>query len=179
MSIFDVIIITFILILGVKGFFNGFIREIAGFIGIVGGLYLASIYYHKAGIFINDNLFIIKNSSAIDLVGFVIVFFSFWMLCIFIGFLLSKMFKVSSFGFFDKLLGLVFSAGKFFIIISIILALFFKIDFIKRRVKNFYENSKLMPIMLKTGEKFININIKSLEKNYKDVKISNINLKGE
>jgi len=179
MSIFDGIIIVFVLILGVKGFFNGFIKEIAGLIGIVGGLYLASIYYHQAGLFINENLISIKNPSAIDLVGFIGVFFGFWVVCVFIGFLLSKILKISALGIFDRLLGLVFSAGKFFIIISIVLALLYKIEFVKKKFEYVYKKSKIAPIMLQIGDKIINLNPKKLEKNFKNVKIPNINLKGD
>jgi len=179
MSIFDAIIIIIIMILGIKGFFNGFIKEIAGFIGIVGGLYLASIFYHQVGVFINDNLMVIKNHSAIDLVGFVEVFFGFWVVCLFIGFLLSKILKIAALGIFDRLLGLIFSAGKFFIIVSVILTLLYQVEFFKEKFENIYKNSKLAPIMLQIGEKIINLNPKELEKKFKNVKIPNINLKGD
>jgi len=160
MSIFDVIIITFILILGIKGFFNGFVRELAGLIGLIGGLYLASIYYHQVGVYINNNLINIKNSSAIDLVGFVAVFFIFWIISIFIGFLLAQILKLSSLGILDRLVGVVFSAGKFFVIFSIVLALIYQIKFLRKEFNLLFQNSKLIPIMLYIGEKVINIDNK-------------------
>jgi len=179
MSVFDGIIIAITLILAVKGFFNGFIKEIAGLVGLIGGLYLASIFYHKAGVFINENLFTIKNHSAIDLVGFIGVFFGFWIVCVFVGFLLSKILKIAALGIFDRLLGLIFSAGKFFIIVSVILALLYQIEFFKEKFANVYKNSKLAPIMIEIGEKIINLDPKELEKNFKNVKIPNIKLKGD
>ena len=117
MSIFDGVIIGITLLLAIKGFFNGFIKEIAGLVGIIGGLFLAGEYYHKAGIFINENLITIKNPSAIDLVGFISIFIGFWLLAVFIGFLLSKILKVSSLGVFDKILGFIFAGAKFFILV--------------------------------------------------------------
>jgi len=160
MSIFDAIIIIIIMILGIKGFFNGFVRELAGLIGLIGGLYLASIYYHQVGVYINNNLINIKNSSAIDLVGFVAVFFIFWIISIFIGFLLAQILKLSSLGILDRLVGVVFSAGKFFVIFSIVLALIYQIKFLRKEFNLLFQNSKLIPIMLYVGEKVINIDNK-------------------
>jgi len=176
---FDLIIISITVLLAIKGFFNGFLKEIAGLIGIIGGLYLASVYFHQAGIYINKNLITIKNPSAIDLIGFISIFLGFWIVTVFIGFLLSKILKISSLGIIDKLFGLIFSAAKFFILVSIIIALIFKINFVKEKLDLVYKKSKLMPYMIKIGDKIININPKTIEKSIKNVKIPNINLKGD
>jgi membrane protein required for colicin V production len=78
MNLLDGIIIAITLILAIKGYFNGVIKEVAGLIGIVGGLFLASKFYHQTGIYINDNLLTIPNKSAVNLVGFIVVFVGFW-----------------------------------------------------------------------------------------------------
>ena len=171
MSIFDGVIIAIIIILAIKGFFNGFIKEIAGLVGIVGGLFLASKYYHMAGEYINNNLFTIKNPSAIDLIGFISVFIGFWILAVFIGFLLSKILKISALGIFDKLLGLIFSAAKFFILVSVIFALLYKIEFLKEKMNNYTKNSFIFPVMIKLGDKIINLKPEDITNNIKNVKI--------
>jgi len=169
--IFDAIIISIILILGIKGFFNGFIKEIAGLVGIIGGLFLASKYYHIAGVYINNNLFTIKNPSAIDLIGFISVFIGFWILAVFVGFLLSKILKISALGIFDKLLGLIFSAAKFFILVSVIFALLYKIEFVKEKINSYIKNSFMFPVMIKVGDKIINLKPEDITNNIKNVKI--------
>jgi len=179
MNMFDAIIIAITLLLAIKGFFNGFLKEIAGLVGIVGGLYLAAVYYHPAGVYINNHLITIKNPSAIDLIGFISVFLGFWIFAVFVGFLLSKILKISSLGIIDRILGLIFSAAKFFLLVSIIVALLYKIDFVKEKMQKIYKNSRLVPIMVKIGDKIININPKEIEKNIKNVKIPHINLKGD
>jgi len=179
MSMYDAVIIAITLLLAIKGFFNGFLKEIAGLVGIIGGLYLAALYYHYAGVYINDHLITIKNSSAIDLIGFISVFLGFWIFAVFVGFLLSKILKLSSLGIIDRILGLIFSAAKFFLLVSIIVALLYKVDFIKEKMQKIYFDSRLMPIMVKIGDKIININPKEIEKNIKNVKIPYINLKGD
>ena len=179
MSMFDAIIIAITLLLAIKGFFNGFLKEIAGLIGIIGGLYLAAIYYHQAGLYINENLITIKNTSAIDLIGFISLFLGFWVFAIFVGFLFSKILKLSSLGIFDRILGVIFAAAKFFLLVSIIVALLYKVDFIKEKLRKIYFDSRLMPIMIKIGDKIININPKEIKKTIKNVKIPHINLKGD
>ena len=179
MTMVDIIIISITLLLAIKGFFNGFIKEIAGLIGIIGGLYLASVYYQKVGNYVNENLFTIPNHSAIDLVGFIFVFLGFWIFCVFVGFLFGKILKISALGIFDKLLGLVFAAAKFFILVSIIIALLHKVDFINEKIEKLEKKSELYPVMLKIGQKIININPKMIKKSMKNVKIPLNNLKGD
>jgi membrane protein required for colicin V production len=169
---FDAIILGITLILAIKGFFNGFVKEIAGLVGIIGGLYLASKYYHFAGVYINNNLFEIKNASAVDLVGFIAVFVGFWIGAVFVGFLINKILRISALGMLDKILGFIFSGAKFFLLISIIIVMLYKVEFIKEKTKDYVKNSLIFPICLLVGEKIINITPEDLENFTKNVKIS-------
>jgi len=171
MNLFDAIILAVTLILAIKGFFNGFLKEIAGLIGIVGGLYLASVYYHQAGVYINRHLFEIKNTSAIDLVGFIAVFVGFWILAVFVGFLFSKILKISALGALDRILGFIFAGAKFFILVSVIVALLVKIEFIRQKINSYVKNSIVYPVMIKVGDSIINLNPQKIEKSLKNVKI--------
>ncbi|EDM24162.1 CvpA family protein [Caminibacter mediatlanticus] len=175
MNIFDAVIIGITLILGIKGFFNGFIKEIAGLIGIIGGLFLASKFFHPVGIYINEHIFKINNQSAIDLVGFIVVFVGFWIVAIFIGFLFGKILKLSALGVFDRILGFIFSSMKFFILVAIILTLLYKVQFIRENIQKYVKNSVVFPLMINIGDKIINISPKELEKkvtnSFKNVKI--------
>ena len=172
MSIFDGIVIAIILILAIKGYFNGIIKELAGLIGIIGGLFLASKFFHQTGVYINDNLFNIPNKSAVDLVGFVVVFVGFWVLSVFIGFLLGKILKISALGGLDRILGFVFSGAKFFLLISIIVAMLWQVAFIREKMQSISKNSFMLPVLVESGKKIINITPQDLEKLGKNVKIS-------
>ena len=172
MSLFDAVIVGITLILGIKGFFDGFIKEIAGLVGIIGGLFLASKFYHDAGVYINSYIFHIPNKSAIDLVGFVAVFVGFWVFAVFIGFLLGKILKISALGALDRILGFIFASAKFFILVSVILTLLFQVAFIRENIQKYSQNSVVFPFMIKLGDKIINISPKELEKSIKNVKIS-------
>jgi membrane protein required for colicin V production len=172
MNIFDGIIIAVTLILAIKGYFNGIIKELAGLVGIIGGLYFASQFYHVTGMYIYDNLYRIPNKSAVDLVGFIVVFVGFWVLTVFVGFLLGKILKISALGALDRILGFVFSGAKFFLLVSIIVAMLSQVAFIREKMKNYTKNSFTYPLLVKIGEKIINITPQDLEKLGKNVKIS-------
>ena len=172
MSLFDAVIVGVTLILGIKGFFDGFIKEIAGLVGIIGGLFLASKFYHDAGVYINNYIFHIPNKSAIDLVGFVAVFVGFWVFAVFIGFLLGKILKISALGALDRILGFIFASAKFFILVSVILTLLYQVAFIRENIQKYSQNSVVFPFMIKLGDKIINISPKEIENSVKNVKIS-------
>jgi membrane protein required for colicin V production len=172
MNLFDGIIIAITLILAIKGYFNGIIKEVAGLIGIIGGLFLASKFFHQTGIYINDNLFEIPNKSAVDLVGFIVVFVGFWVITVFIGFLFGKILKLSALGALDKMLGFIFSGAKFFFLVSIIVAMLWQVAFIREKMQNMTKKSLMFPILVKIGKKIINITPHDLENLAKNVKIS-------
>ena len=156
-NIFDVVVIIITLILAIKGFFSGIIREIAGLIGIGLGIFVGTIYYKEAGEFINLYIFKIQNESAINIVGFVGVFIAIWGGMIFIGWILSKLLKVSNLGFIDRIGGLVFSAGKFFILVSVIITMLSQIEALKSNLEKYQKNSIMWPIMNNVGETLIHI----------------------
>ena len=163
MVLFDIVIFTIVIMLGIKGFMNGFVKEVFGLIGIAGGFIIASKYYHITGMYINDNLINIKNKSAIDLVGFIITFISFWVICIFLGFLFNKILKISALGYVDRILGVLISSLKFLVMISIVLYLLCQIEFVKNKLNNWLENSISYHLMLNIGENIL----KYLPKNEK------------
>jgi membrane protein required for colicin V production len=171
MNIIDAVLIGITLILGIKGFFNGFVKEIAGLIGIIGGLILAAKFYMPAGEYINAHIFHIPNHSAIALVGFIAVFVGFWILAIFVGFLLGKALKLSALGVIDRIFGFIFASLKFFLLVSVIIALLYQVQFIREKMQKYTKHSFVIPVMLKTGDKIINIKPEDLEKTVKNVKI--------
>jgi len=167
MNMFDAIIIGITLLLAIKGFFEGFVKEIAGLIGIIGGLIVASKYNHQVGEYINSYIFQIPNKSAIDLVGFVAVFVGVWLFAVFIGFLITKILKVSSLSGLDRIFGFIFSGAKFFVLVSVIVALLYKIQFVKEYIEKYVKDSYVFPITLKVGDYVMNFSTKE----FKDVKI--------
>jgi membrane protein required for colicin V production len=168
-NVFDVIVISITLILAIKGFMSGIIKELAGIAGIIGGVFLGSMFYAKAGEYINASIMKIPNESAINVVGFVAVFMLTWVIAVLIGMMLSKILKVAQLGILDKIGGVIFSAGKFFLIVSIIVTMLSQIEAFSS-LKKYQKNSLMWPIMNKVGQYLIHIKPEDIQKNIDDIK---------
>jgi len=171
-NVFDAIVIAVTLILAIKGYFSGLIKELAGLIGIGVGLFLASIYYAKAGAYINESIFKISNESAINVVGFVAVFVIAWLVIILVGMLLAKILQVAKLGFIDRIGGIIFSAGKFFVLVSVIVTMLSQIEALKSTLEKYQKDSIMWPIMNKVGQTLIHIKPEEVTKKIDTLKES-------
>jgi membrane protein required for colicin V production len=155
-SIFDIVFIFIILLLGIKGFLRGFIKEIFSLIGIVGGIFIASRAAFDIGNLLAPIL-LLENSSSIKAIGFIVTIIGFWILMYILGLIFSKISSFSGLGIFDRLFGFVFSASKIFFIISIILYALSNIYFLQNRLQKSLSSSILYPKLLDVGSYIIKI----------------------
>ena len=148
-SIFDLIVGSIILLLGLKGILNGFFKELFGLIGIVGGIFIGSRVANEVGTFLSNAIFKFDSPAAINFLGFLVTLASFWGVMLFAGILFKKFSNMSGLGFMDKVLGFVFGSGKFFFIASVIV---FAIYNFKAVRDNFnMEGSIMFPALVETG----------------------------
>jgi len=170
---FDVIVIALIVMLGLKGLFRGFVKEIFALIGLVAGVYIASRNAEFTGHLISDNLLPIDGNNTLMLVGFVITLVVVWIIAYILGGLVSKIFAASGLGIFDRLLGFVFGAGKVFFILAIIVFAVSQIQIINAKLQENTKNSIMYPLLKQAGEVIIKIDPvevqKDIEKNIDDV----------
>ncbi len=154
-SIFDIISLSLIFILGIKGVINGFIKEIFGLVGIVGGIFVASRFADQAGELISTNLYKLDSSATLYIVGFIAVLIVFWIISLFIGHLLESMMKMSGLGGLDKLAGFVVGSAKVFLVFSILAVTLSNIEFIKKQADEYMSKSFMYPIFIETGSYII------------------------
>lgn len=148
-SIFDLIIGSIILLLGLKGILNGFFKELFGLLGIIGGIFIGSRLANEVGTFLSNAIFKFDSPAAINFLGFLVTLASFWGLMLFAGIIFKKFSKISGLGYMDKVLGFVFGSGKFFFIASVIV---FAIYNFKAVRDNFdMEGSIMFPALVETG----------------------------
>ncbi len=148
-SIFDLIVGSIILLLGLKGILNGFFKELFGLIGIVGGIFVGSRVSNEVGTLLSDAIFKFDSPAAINFLGFLVTLALFWGTMIAAGMLFKKFSKMSGLGLMDKILGFLFGSGKFFFIASVIV---FAIYNIKAVRNNFdMEGSIMFPALVETG----------------------------
>ncbi|ARJ55820.1 CvpA family protein [Campylobacter cuniculorum] len=153
---FDVFILGFTLLLGLKGILNGLIKEAFGLLGIVGGVFIASKYSNQAALFIQDTFYKIQNESLASFVGFLALLILFWIFCLLFGNLLSKMVKLSGLGFLDRLGGFLFGGVKVFLIFAILVFCISRINFLNEKLENFAKDSYTLSLLKNAGSYIMN-----------------------
>ncbi len=120
-------------------------------IGIIDGIFIASRVDDSVGKIINDSVLKFQNDAAISFTGFLVTLALFWLFMIAIGLIFKKLSSVSGLGIFDKILGFIFSASKFFLIASVILYATYNIKAMRANLDSMMQNSVLFPILVNTG----------------------------
>ena len=148
---FDLVSVSIILLLGLKGIINGFFKELFGLVGIIGGIFIASRIGDEVGQYLSDLIFNFENSAATSFTGFLATLAIFWLLMIAVGYAFKKLSHLSGLGIYDKLLGFIFGASKFFLIAAVIAHAAYNIKAVKSTVDSAFESSIVFPILVSTG----------------------------
>jgi len=156
-SLLDLISIALILFLGIKGIFRGFIKEVFGLVGIIGGIYVASRYAQIAGEYIDHNFLNLQNKGSLYLIGFIAVLILFWLFAVMVGFLLQKLVHSSGLGPVNMALGFIVGAAKVFLIFSVIIYVFSNIGVFRASVDNIFKGSMMYPIFQEWGARIVKV----------------------
>ncbi len=159
---FDITIGAIVLILGIKGFMNGFIKEVFGLAGLVGGVYFASRFAPEAATFIDTNFLHLENSALLKLLGFLVILVAIWLTATIVGSILSKLTSASGLGFVNRLLGFVAGGGKYFLIFALIVTALSNVTLVKENMQKHVKDSVLYPYLLKAGSAIINLDPKTI-----------------
>lgn len=165
LSLFDMISVALILILGIKGIVNGFVKEVFGLVGIIGGIYFASRYAPEAGALIDSHVFKFGNQAALYLFGFIAVLVLFWVCSLFLGYLISQALSLSGLGIIDKLTGFLVGSLKIFFVFSIFAVTMNNIEFIKTKLEPYTQKSMMFPIFLEAGKYIVKLDTKQMFEN--------------
>lgn len=162
--IFDLVIIAFVLILGIKGILNGLIREIFGLIGIIGGIIVATRFGFETGDLISHKIYHIDGKEVIYFVGFLSVLICFWLASLILGKLLSKLVGMSGLGFLDRLGGFFIGSAKIFFVVCILLSVISNITVLNNKISPYFKGSIVYPICISTGQWILNIKPNTIKK---------------
>src|SRR6056300_994221 len=97
LAVFDIVILSITLILGLKGLMKGLVKEVFGIIAIVGSVFVASRTSTDVGNLVAPILGL-ENPNTISLIGFVASLIGFWFIVYIIGTIVSKMFAAAGLG---------------------------------------------------------------------------------
>ncbi len=185
LSYFDITIVALMLLLGIKGFLNGFIKEVFGLIGLIAGVYLASRLSADAAQFLNANFLDIKNMALLKLIGFLAILTLIWLSSVILGAIVAKLMHKDERTFFGSFGGFVAAVCKYFIVFSLIVTVLSQAQLSKDKLQKYIQNSYLYPYMLKVGSFLVNINNTTqalnihVDTDEKDTKIKNIQIKSK
>jgi membrane protein required for colicin V production len=112
----------------------------------------------NVGQLINNSLLKFENSAAINFTGFLVTFGLFWLFMVGVGLIFKKLSLLSGLGFFDKILGFIFSAGKFFLIAAVILYSTYNIKVMRPNLDKIMHNSMLVPVLVEAGRFIMKLN---------------------
>ena len=151
LNYFDITVSLIILFLGLKGIINGFFKELFGLVGIIGGIFVASRTGDIVGQYISDLIFKFENNAAISFTGFLVTLAIFWLFMVGVGMIFKKLSSISGLGIFDRILGFIFGASKFFLIAAVIAYATYSVKAMKGTIDSISKNSFMFPIMVETG----------------------------
>ncbi len=150
MSTLDIIVLFLVFALGLKGFLHGFIKEIAGLVAIVGGIFLASRFSPSFTDFF-VHMFNLKSATTASVVSFIALFAVIWFGITFAASLVSKAVDMSGMGIADKILGFVAAGGKIFLILSVIVFALSNISLLQNKLAEAAKDSFMFEPMRATG----------------------------
>jgi len=159
---FDVTISAIVLILGIKGFMQGFIKEVFGLLGLVGGVYFASRLSDKAATFIDTNFLHLENASLLKLIGFLAILIVIWFSATILGTIFSKLTSESGLGFLNRLFGFIAGGGKYFLIFALIVTALSNVTLVKDNLEKYVNDSVLYPYLKEAGSYLINLDTSDL-----------------
>ena len=137
---FDIAIIVLMGYTIIRGIFRGFIREIAGIIGLLAGFYIAYGYYGHLSPLLERW---ISDPAYRDITAFIIVFCATALLIIGLGMLVRLIVKMLLLGVVDRIFGAVFGAVKGALIVSLLLVVL--VNFLPAGGADLIARSRLAP----------------------------------
>ena len=167
-SIFDLIIITITLILGLKGLFRGLIKEVFGIIGIIGAIFVASRISKETGDLLAPVL-VLQNEATIKLIGFITALLAVWLVVYTAGVIVSKIFSASGLGVVDRMFGFIFGASKVFLIFSVIAYSLYQVQSFRKVMDEKFNNSFVMPHLISVGSVIIKLDTSAITTNVNKV----------
>ncbi|HFQ61330.1 MAG TPA: CvpA family protein [Epsilonproteobacteria bacterium] len=154
---FDVVISAIVLLLGIKGFMHGFIKEVFGLVGLVGGVYFASRLSGTAADFIDKNFLHLENVALLKLIGFLSILILIWLGATILGSIFSKLTSASGLGFLNRLFGFIAGGGKYFLIFALIVTALSNVSLVKDNLEKYVKDSILYPYLKEAGSYLINL----------------------
>lgn len=142
MNIFDIITIIVLILAAIAGARKGFIVQLFSLLSIVGGILIASAYGPSAGEALN------LDPAYSKIVGYIVTFIATAIAASLVARILAKLFSAMGLGGLDTLLGVVLSAVKYMLVLSVVFTTFERLNTNMQMVEaQHFESSKSFRIV--------------------------------
>jgi len=158
-NIFDIVVIALILLLSMKGLFSGFTKELFSAIGLIGGLYAATLFNTDAAQYIYSNVTDALSVPVLKLIATVVIFLVVWYVASLIGRGLSLIGDSEYISTTSRLAGMFVKMVTLFLIFSLITFALSTKPQVSERFKDTLSQSKLYPLLRDVGAAILNISL--------------------
>lgn len=165
----DLVIGLFLIIGLAKGFLKGFIKELAGLVAIILGIYGAVRFSYFTIDLIKD--YIDTTPEKMAILAYILTFLFIIVLVFIISSLLTRLVKFMAMGLLNRLLGGIFGLLKWSVILSFLLVFFVSInkDWELMEQKDL-EDSKLYLPLMELGEKILPSTVELIQNYHTEIK---------
>ncbi len=150
----DLIVIFLVLLLGLKGAISGFFRELPNFIGLIGGVFLASL---GANFFVEHKILNIFNPAMERMIIFFVILILIWTSSSYIGKKLLKEQEDRVPSKIERIGGFTLTSLKYFFIFSIIISTLYQTPKIQNKIRKQTKNSILFPVLMEAGTTLVSL----------------------
>jgi membrane protein required for colicin V production len=153
--VLDIVLVLLILLLSMKGFFNGFVRESVGFAGLIGGIFVASRAAQPVAAALSTWLNM-DNSALMKLAGFLLILALIWGGSAFVATIFTAL-RAQPHTLLSRSLGMVVAGAKYILIFSMIIASLFNNALLRDNFAKTIRSSYLFPKFNAIGSVLANI----------------------
>lgn len=154
MNVIDIIIAVILIFAAVRGFMTGLFSAIASLVAIVAGVFCAIHFSYYVEYALNDSVLDWSHQTN-KIVAFAVTFLVVVLGVIFVGKLLTKLADITALGLLNKIMGGIFGALKWSLLLSVIFLLFDKfnktIPFVDKKMLNnsvlYYPVKSMVPTL--------------------------------
>jgi len=161
LNMIDMVVVGLILFLSLKGMVNGFSKELFNFIGLIGGVYVASRVNTVVGEFVSSNIFPISHEPTLKLVGFIGTLMAIWMISNLVSSIFEKVLS-EDVGILSRLLGYIITVVRYVAIFAIIIVSVQNIELISKKLETHSKDSQTIPALNEVGSILLNIEDRNL-----------------
>lgn len=150
MNLLDIVLITPLLFGLARGLYKGLINELASLLSLVAGIFLA--YHFSQPVFVFLSNYIDEAGAGTKALSYALIFISTTLIITLIAKALTKLLKLVALGWINRILGALFGAIKFLLILLVLIH--FADPFLQKQ--DFYNSPSMKesyayPILLENG----------------------------